>query len=509
MLSMQWYCFVRLLQTSATGRASSQLARYPFCREREEMEQKSHLILLPLPFMGHMNPMMRLAEFLATGGHLVTFVSSIANHRDVSPTAQEALLRRGIRLMSIPDGLPEDADRTTQVVELCESLLSTMPGPFKELLATLTPPPSCVIADTFLPFTVSASISLGIPHVSFWTQSMASLASLFLVANNLYKGPTQELAVPGAAFLTETDMNTFIRCYEPSNFMYRFILGGLDRLHLSEWVVVNTFIDLERETIEILRKQHGLHNLLAVGPLLPLPHEASARNIKADDPSIFRAEDRDCISWLNKREPKSVLYVSFGSLALLSETQMEDVALGLEACGYPFLWVVRSDIIHGRPPKFMDDYLQRVKDRVFIVAWGPQLQVLRHPAIGGFFTHGGWNSTIEAISAGVPMLGWPYFADQPMDCACIEGWGLGLRLGGAMSSDKIVGRDTIETKVRLLMSSKMFQESSHDMKIFANRAVSENGYSKDLQTLMKSLQVAYLKRKTKDTGYIESLQPQT
>ncbi|KAH7431337.1 hypothetical protein KP509_08G043300 [Ceratopteris richardii] len=283
-------------------------------------------------------------------------------------------------------------------------------------------------------------------------------------------------------------MNTFVRCYNPADFMYRFVTGGFNCLPQSKWVVVNTFEDLELQTIHGLRELYGLKNLLAIGPLLPQNLCATSRSdFQAKLTSFFWREDETCLSWLDKHEPKSVLYVSFGSLALISSEQIEEVALALEASGHPFLWVARSDLIHGRSPTFNEDYLLRVKDHSCFVTWAPQLQVLRHPSIGVFFTHGGWNSTIEAITAGVPMLGWPYFSDQPMDCTCIEGWGLGLKLSDGMGDGKIVPKCTIESKIRSVMSSKAFRERAHNLKMLAEKGLPGIRCSKDFQTLLDSL----------------------
>ncbi|KAI5060673.1 hypothetical protein GOP47_0025093 [Adiantum capillus-veneris] len=443
-------------------------------------ERKAHVVVLPLPTRGHVNPMMHLAKLLADLGHgqlLVTFVNSETNDRLVIAAERAALQRRGIRLEAIPDGLPDDVDRTTQVLDLCQSVLWAMPAPFDALLARLRPAPTCIMADTWLTFAISAAAKLGIPLANFWTQSAASFASLFMIGNGLYKGPSQgDPLIPGAPFLSEADMNSFARCYDRSDIMFRFVTGGFDQLAHSRWILVNTFDELEHHTLLALAEQHRLRSLLSIGPILP-PSLISDRP-NTDDASTLWLAEESCLSWLDRFEPKSVLYVSFGSLALVSSKQSEEIALGLELSGHPFLWVTRPDLIYGESPTFNEEFLHRVKDRSFFVAWAPQLKVLNHPSVGGFFTHGGWNSTLEAITVGVPMLGWPYFSDQPMDCTCIqEGWKIGLKLKEDMSGEKLVLRGAIQEKVKELMCSEKFQTMAQGWSTLAKEAAQQGGSS--------------------------------
>ncbi|KAH7285949.1 hypothetical protein KP509_33G052500 [Ceratopteris richardii] len=129
--------------------------------------------------------------------------------------------------------------------------------------------------------------------------------------------------------------------------------------------------------------------------------------------------------WLDEQPLSSVLFVSLGSLATISVQQAEEFAFGLESSNVPFVWVIREGLIQGGdlPAGFRD----RVRGRPCLVRWAPQLKVLGHPSVGGFLTHSGWNSTLESISAGVPMLGWSLFGDQMLVCQCWDGLCLGIK----------------------------------------------------------------------------------
>ena len=159
---------------------------------------------------------------------------------------------------------------------------------------------------------------------------------------------------------------------------------------------------------------------------------------------------------------------------------MRKFHFGLEATQYPFLWVIRPNLIHGQSPTFDVNFLERVKDRACIVDWAPQLDILSHTSVCGFFTHGGWNSIVDAIIVGVPMLGWPYFGDQPINCKCIEqGWKVGLRLqdDDNATMETLVSRNVVEAKVEKLITNKCFQDKANEWSLLAKNASIEDGSS--------------------------------
>ena len=260
--------------------------------------------------------------------------------------------------------------------------------------------------------------------------------------------------------------------------MFRFITSGFDILHQSRWIIINTIQELEQETLDDLVNNKQLHTIVPIGPLLPLPFINQIKGNKDKDAMdhdaiILRDENKRCISWLNQFKPKSVLYVSFGSLALVSSQQIEEIAFGLEDSGFPFLWVTRPNMMYGQSPNFSIHFLERVKERAYFVDWAPQLDVLAHTSVGGFLTHCGWNSTLEAITVGMPILGWPFFSDQPMNCKCVEqGWKVGLSLCDDDNAplQSLVSRNVIKTKVEELMTSKKFQDKVNEWSLLSIKA---------------------------------------
>ncbi|KAH7291310.1 hypothetical protein KP509_29G011500 [Ceratopteris richardii] len=205
----------------------------------------------------------------------------------------------------------------------------------------------------------------------------------------------------------------------------------------SERLLIHSLTDLEPNAFKALEVQ-GI-KAYGVGPL-PNP---------TNKPSSEQAE---CISWLDSQSDHSVIYVAFGSLATLSVEEMQEVAMGLEGSGCPFLWVIVNDpqTQEELPQMLPEGFLERTKDRALIIRWAPQLEVLSHRAIGGFLSHCGWNSTLESLGKGVPMLCCPLRAEQRLNCHYIcEEWSAGLEM---MRTDTGgLEKDFVETGVRALL----------------------------------------------------------
>uniref|UniRef100_A0A0C9S6H7 TSA: Wollemia nobilis Ref_Wollemi_Transcript_14841_1648 transcribed RNA sequence n=1 Tax=Wollemia nobilis TaxID=56998 RepID=A0A0C9S6H7_9CONI len=205
-------------------------------------------------------------------------------------------------------------------------------------------------------------------------------------------------------------------------------------------------------------------------------------------------EDQTCLHWLDEQPPRCVLYVSFGSIAVKSQQQMHELALGLEACGYPFLWVLRSDIAQGRSMDLPEGFMERTKGRALIVSWTPQLKVLSHHSVGGFLTHSGWNSTLEAICTGVPIIGWPCFFDQFINCRFARDvWKIGLDFDGVDADEsKLVTKEEVENTVRNLMDGSLGKELRQNvlkLKEAAAVAVKPGGSSYvNLDTFVEGMQ---------------------
>jgi len=180
------------------------------------------------------------------------------------------------------------------------------------------------------------------------------------------------------------------------------------------------------------------------------------------------------VNWLNSQTPQSVIYVSFGSVATLSDKQTAEVAAALENIHRPFLWIVRKSEQEKLPPGFFTSDKSGL-----VVSWCSQLEVLAHKSTGCFVTHCGWNSTIEALSLGVPMVGVPQFADQPTNAKFVEDvWKVGVKV--KKSELGIVRKEEIEKKIFEVMEGEKangIRMNAEKWKSLAQAAVANGGSS--------------------------------
>ncbi|PWA41610.1 UDP-glucuronosyl/UDP-glucosyltransferase [Artemisia annua] len=206
--------------------------------------------------------------------------------------------------------------------------------------------------------------------------------------------------------------------------------------------------------------------------LVPLKDESYLTNGYTD--SLWK-EEPECIQWLLSKEPTSVVYVNFGSLAVMSLKDLIEFGWGLVNSNHYFLWIIRTDLVDGGSLVLPPELEEGIKRRGFIASWCSQEEVLNHPSIGGFLTHGGWGSVIQSLSAGVPMLCWPVDQDQRINCIqmCKE-WEVGMEIG------KNVSRHEGEKLVRELMDGikgKRLRMRAMEWKTKAEIATALNGSS--------------------------------
>ncbi|XP_021743563.1 7-deoxyloganetin glucosyltransferase-like [Chenopodium quinoa] len=472
--------------------------------------QKPHAVCIPYPLQGHLNPMLQLAKILNSRGFHITFVNTEYNHnRLLRSQGPEALADRpSFCFRTIPDGLPPtDADSSQDVPSLCASTETNCLEPFKDLIARLNeagdvPPVSCIVSDGAMSFTVDAAVEFGIPDVLFWTTSACGFLGYvqyqklidlelfpFKDENFATNGDLQTILdwVPAMKDIRMQDLPNFIRTTDPNDFMVNYITRLISKIKEGSAIIFNTYDVLEHDVLEALSSDFP--SLYTVGPLelLESIEDCNDDKTKAISTSLWK-EDTRCLEWLESHEPNSVVYVNFGSVTVMTNDQLIEFAWGLANSEKPFLWITRPDLVIGDSAVLPPEFLENTKDRGLVTSWCDQKQVLTHPAIGGFLTHCGWNSTIETLINGVPIVCWPFFAEQQTNCwfSC-NSWGIGMEI------DVNVKRSEVEGQVRELMDGekgKEMKEKVMEWKRLAHEAVTApNGSSyNNLDKVIKVLQ---------------------
>ncbi|KAI4296387.1 hypothetical protein L6164_036350 [Bauhinia variegata] len=269
------------------------------------------------------------------------------------------------------------------------------------------------------------------------------------------------------------DLPTFVRTTDPNDIMLNYLIGQIERTKRASAIIINTFDELESDALNALSSMFP--PIYSIGPLNLLVNHIPENKLVSFNSSFWK-EDKECLQWLDSKEARSVVYVNYGSVTVMTAEQLLEFAWGLANSKRPFLWVIRPDLVNGSSVILSPEFINETKGRGLIAGWCPQEQVINHPAIGGFLTHCGWNSTIESISAGVPMVCWPFFAEQQTNCryACTDQWGIGMEI------DTDVKREEVEKLLNELMEGekgKKMKQKVMEWKKRAQEITGPNGSS--------------------------------
>ncbi|CAM0954447.1 unnamed protein product [Alopecurus aequalis] len=416
--------------------------------------------------VGHLIPMVELAKlFLRRGIPVVIAVptppASSADFFAPSSSAVASIVAANPSIvfhnLPPPDYPSTDPDPFLQMLDV---LRLTVPS----LLAFLRSLPSvaALVLDLFCIDALDAAAESGVPAYIYYTSSAGDLAAFlhlphhFATTEGNFKDMGKALLrFPGVPPIPASDMPHTVLGRATRTCSAR--IGHYGRFLEARGFLVNTFEWLEAGVVRALREGVCV-------PDRPTPPVHCIGPLIVKGAAAAEGERHACLSWLDAQPDRSVVFVCFGSLGAVSTAQLKEIACGLENSGHRFLWVVRSPpedpdkFSMPRPAPDLDallpeGFLERTRDRgVVLKMWAPQVEVLQHTATGAFLTHCGWNSVLEAASAGVPMLCWPQYAEQRLNKVfVVDEMKAGMVIEGY--DEELVKAEELEKKVRLVLES--------------------------------------------------------
>ncbi|XVE80839.1 hypothetical protein DITRI_Ditri15bG0012700 [Diplodiscus trichospermus] len=457
------------------------------------------VLLVPFPAQGHMNPMLQFSKRLSSKGVKATVAVALWVSKSIKPESPAS-----VHIATFSDGYDQGGFWEADSPEDYNNRLATVGS---ETLAELivkrkqsSDPFDCVVYDSHMPWVLEVAKQFGLLAAPLFTQMCTVDYIYYFVQNGTLCLPISftPVSIPGLPLLELQDLPSFL-CYAEGSYaaFLDIVLNQFSNLDKADCILINTFYNLEEEWLDSMSK---LWPLLTIGPSVPSFY--MDKRILEDRNyglNLFPLDSSTSINWLSSKPAGSVIYVSFGSMACLNMKQMEEVAWGLKQSNYYFLWVVRATEEAKLPKEFREE----TGDKGLIVNWSPQLEVLSNEAVGCFLTHCGWNSTMEALSLGVPMVAMPQWTDQMTNAKFVADiWKMGVRVKA--DKEGIVCKGEIESCVRQVIEGERSREMKENVKKWrdlAVEAVSKAGSSdKNIDILVSKLTD---KRRVKIESWLE------
>nr|BBC62101.1 glucosyltransferase 0 [Nemophila menziesii] len=457
------------------------------------MTAQFHVVFFPLMAQGHLIPTLEIVKLFSSRGlkttivttklHVPVITKSIEKTNHSGNQINISIIKFPCKEVGLPEG-SESLDTLKQPDMFMKFFrgLSLLQEPFEQILQELSP--DCLVADMFFPWTTNVAAKYNIPRFVFHGFCLFALC----VSENIrsYK-PFKDVESDSEPIVLPNFPNQieFSKAQVPGSDLG--IKDGATELFkqineadiTSYGIIINSFNELEKDYVDYYRNVCGRRAWL-LGPL-------SLINRNKDKTLI---DEHECLKWLDSKKPYSVIYACFGSVGRLSKLQLHEIALGLESSGHYFIWVVKKS---EEAEKWLPEgFEERIKDKGLIIrGWAPQVSILEQESTGGFVTHCGWNSTLEAISAGVPMATLPTFAEQPFNEKLLTRvLKIGIPVGSPLSNRAVslVKREEVSDAVKRVMEGEEAIEMrtrAKSLKKMACKAVEEGGSSyNDLTSLI-------------------------
>ncbi|RWR75338.1 anthocyanidin 3-O-glucosyltransferase 7-like protein [Cinnamomum micranthum f. kanehirae] len=419
---------------------------------------KAHVAVLAFPISSHSSALFFLARKLSEWAPDVAFSFFCTPKTNGSLSSLPTL--PNLRIYDVADGLPE----------------GHTPGNYREAVKRVDEieKVSCVVSDVLLWFGREMAEQMGVAWVAFWIAGASALSvhlntdlirrKMGTRSEEVSARMDESLAfIPGRSLFRVRDLPEGI-VFGPLDFsLYESLHRMSQDLPRAAAILVNTIEEMDYDPV-LDHLRTVLNKCLPVGPLTLL---APTRPDSDDDP-------HSCLPWLEVQAhaPASVAYVGFGTVIMPPPSELAAAAGALEESGVHFLWSLKDNMRESLPAGFLD----RTCRRGLVVPWTPQSRVLGHVAVGAFINHCRWNSVLESIAFGVPMIYRPFFADHRINARILsQVLGIAVEVkGGVLSKDGVMdGLDLLLKRGE----GKEMRERIGALKLIAKNAVGETGSS--------------------------------
>lgn len=451
-----------------------------------------HVAFLPSAGMGHLNPCLRLATLFLRHGCKVTLITP----KPTVSTAESNLISRfcssfphqvtqiDLNLITLdPATVNTDDPFFIQFDTIRRSVHLLSP-----IFSSLSTPLTAFIYDvSFISPLLPITDKLSCPSYIYFTSS-ATMFSFFAHYHVLAASSTDphphpslfigdEVKIPGLALPIPRSSVPGLLLQPLKNFFQSLFMEDSCKLVKLDGVFINSFEEFEGEALAALNEGKvvkGLPPVYGVGPLMACEFENEEQGQRGCMGSI--------LEWLDGKSEGSVVYVSLGSRTETRREQIKDMALGLIESGYSFLWVVKLKRVDREEEEGLEDVLgselmNKVKEKgVVVKEFVDQMGILGHPSVGGFVNHGGWNSIIESVWQGVPIMTWPQHGDQKITSEAVRMSGVGIwPQEWGWGTQEVVKAKEIANRIKELMGNESFRVKVAEVKEAARRAAGVGG----------------------------------
>ncbi|WOG86935.1 hypothetical protein DCAR_0206154 [Daucus carota subsp. sativus] len=438
-----------------------------------ELACKTHVMIIPFPAQGHMSPMMQFSKRLAFKGVKVTMVVPLKLQDSMQILYDSPLI--SLECITFDFGKDEIPNDMQSYMGFMKLKITTVLPELLEKQENNGCPVKFLVIDSLFPSGVEMCHQFGLRGAPFFTQSCAVNAIYLNVLQGRLKIPFDKglsnFSLPSLPVLDTVDMPSNVIGTFPD--LWAYFSRQFSGLEKADWVFLNSFDKLETEEAKWLASHCPL---TTVGPAIPSMYlDKKLPNDKKYGISLYKPEAEVCLNWLDERDPGTVVYISFGSVDKLSQEYMEEIGRGLLKSNSFFLWAIRD----SEREKLSSDFISESSEKGLIVSWCPQLDVLAHRAVGSFMSHCGWNSTLEALSLGVPVVAVPVWFDQPTNGKYIvDIWRVGVRV--PVDESGMVSREDVAACIMDAMegdSKEEIRENALKWRQVAIEAMDEGGSS--------------------------------